>query len=36
MKTIKQHLEELPEPYNWLALEDIKKTTVKFKDKFPL
>lgn len=20
--TIKQHLEQLPEPYNWLALED--------------
>ena len=25
MKTIKQHLSELPEPYNWLALEDVEK-----------
>lgn len=23
--TIKQHLEQLPEPYNWLALEDVEK-----------
>lgn len=26
--TIKKYLEQLPEPYNWLALEDINKTVL--------